>query len=93
LDEKLSTVGAQAAMYRTRVDELNVQLVTLRKVPQAAELSRKLAKKMDEISERLQQVTLQAAGIEGERLTRRVALEDKLAELTLEARRDAVARK
>ncbi len=91
LDEKLQTIQAQVAMYRTRIDELNVQLVTLRRVPQAAELSRKLAKKMDEISDRLQHSTLEAAGVEGERLTRRVALEDRLAELTLESRRDAVA--
>lgn len=91
LDERLSTIGAQITMYRTRVDELNAQLVTLRRVPQAQELSRKLAKKMEEISERLQQATLEAAGVEGQRLTRRVALEDRLAELTLETRRDAVA--
>jgi hypothetical protein len=58
-------------------------------VPQAAELSRNLAKKMGEISDRLQKSTLDAASVEGERLTRRVALEDRLAELTLESRREA----
>jgi hypothetical protein len=91
LDERLSTIGSQIAMYRSRVDELNAQLVTLRRVTQAQELSRKLAKKMEEISEKLQQATLEAAGVEGQRLTRRVALEDRLAELTLESRREAVA--
>ncbi|HVJ22130.1 MAG TPA: OmpA family protein [Polyangiaceae bacterium] len=91
MDERLSTINAQISMYRARVDELNAQLVTLRRVTQAQELSRKLAKKMDEISEKLQQSTLEAAGVEGQRLTRRVALEDRLAELTLETRRDAVA--
>jgi hypothetical protein len=88
LDEKLTTIATQIEMYRGRVDELNAQLVTLRKVPQAAELSRNLAKKMGEISDQLQKSTLAAASVEGERLTRRVALEDRLAELTLEARRD-----
>ncbi len=88
LDEKLTTISTQIEMYRSRVDELNAQLVTLRKVPQAAELSRNLAKKMSEISDRLQKSTLDAASVEGERLTRRVALEDRLAELTLETRRD-----
>lgn len=88
LDEKLATIAAQIEMYRGRVDELNAQLVTLRKVPQAAELSRNLAKKMAEISDKLQKSTLDAASVEGERLTRRVALEDRLAELTLETRRD-----
>jgi hypothetical protein len=80
LDERLATIATQVEMYRARVDELNQQLVTLRRVPQAAELSRNLAKKMAEISERLQKATLDAAGVEGERLTRRVALEDRLAE-------------
>jgi hypothetical protein len=88
LDEKLTTISTQIEMYRSRVDELNAQLVTLRKVPQAAELSRNLAKKMAEISDKLQKSTLDAAGVEGERLTRRVALEDRLAELTLESRRE-----
>lgn len=94
LDERLGTIATQVEMYRARVDELNLQLVTLRRVPQAAELSRNLAKKMTEISDRLQKATLDAAGVEGERLTRRVALEDRLAELTLESRREqAVANK
>jgi hypothetical protein len=88
LDEKLTTISTQIEMYRGRVDELNAQLVTLRKVPQAAELSRNLAKKMAEISDKLQKSTLDAASVEGERLTRRVALEDRLAELTLESRRE-----
>jgi len=88
LDERLTTISTQIGMYRSRVDELNAQLVTLRKVPQAAELSRNLAKKMAEISDKLQKSTLDAASVEGERLTRRVALEDRLAELTLEGRRD-----
>ena len=88
LDEKLTTISTQIEMYRARVDELNAQLLTLRKVPQAQELSRNLAKKMAEISDKLQKSTLDAASVEGQRLTRRVALEDRLAELTLESRRD-----
>ena len=86
LDEKLQTIATQIELYRARVDELSSQLVTLRKVPQAQELSRDLAQKMAEISDKLQKATLSAAGVEGQRLTRRVALEDRLAELTLESR-------
>jgi hypothetical protein len=93
LDEKLETIETQIEMYRERVDELNAQLVTLRRVPQAAELSRNLAKKMAEISDKLQKSTLDAASVEGERLTRRVALEDRLAELTLETRPEVAVAK
>jgi hypothetical protein len=88
LDERLQTIASQVDLYRGRIDELSSQLVALRKVPQAAELSRNLAKKMNEISDQLQKATLHAASIEGERLTHRVALEDRLAELTLESGRD-----
>ncbi len=88
LDERLRTIATQVQMYRARVDELNEQLVTLRRVPQAAELSRNLAQKMAEISDKLQKATLAAASAEGERLTRRVALEDRLAELTLDSQRE-----
>jgi hypothetical protein len=69
--------------YRTRVDELNDQLVTLRKVERAQELSRHLAKKMQEISDRLQKATIESADLQGELMTRRIRVQDRLAELTL----------
>jgi hypothetical protein len=84
LEEKRQTAELQSQTYRVRVDELNVQLVSLRRVPQAQVLSRNLAQKMDEISQRLQKLTLQVADIDGQILAQRVTLEDRLAELTLE---------
>jgi len=83
LQEKRQTAELQSQTYRDRVDELNVQLVSLRKVTQAQVLSRSLAQKMDEISQRLQKLTLQIADIDGQILAQRVTLEDRLAELTL----------
>jgi len=83
LQEKRQTAELQSQTYRDRVDELNVQLVSLRKVTQAQVLSRSLAQKMDEISQRLQKLTLQVADIDGQILAQRVTLEDRLAELTL----------
>ena len=70
-------------VYRTRVDEINVQLVTLRKVPQAARLRAHLAKKMEEISNKLQDSTMQMTDLKGQLMTFRIELQDKLAELTL----------
>ena len=67
-----------------RVDEINIQLVTLRKVPQAARLRRHLAKKMEEISERLQKSTIEMTDLKGQLMTLRIDLQDKLAELHLE---------
>jgi vacuolar-type H+-ATPase subunit D/Vma8 len=83
VEQKLSTLGEQMNEYRTRVDELNEQLVTLRKVERAQDLSRHLAKKMQEISDRLQKATIESADLQGELMTRRIRVQDRLAELTL----------
>lgn len=84
LSERLATISAQSEVYRQRIEEINAQLVSLRRVSQATELSRHLAKKMEEISQRLQKSTIDAADLEAKRLTERVAMEDQLAELTLD---------
>lgn len=92
LGERLSTLQTQSAVYRERIEEINAQLVSLRRVTQASELSRHLAKKMEEISQRLQKSTIEAADLEAKRLTERVAMEDQLAELTLEKRKEIALR-
>jgi hypothetical protein len=92
LGERLETIQAQSNVYRQRIEEINQQLVSLRKVTQAGELSRHLAKKMEEISQRLQRATIDAADLEGQRLTERVAMEDQLSELTLEKRKEVALR-
>jgi len=84
LQEKRETATLQSQTYRERIEELNAQLVSLRKVAQAQGLSHNLAQKMDEISQRLQKLTLQIADIDGQILAERVTLEDRLAELTLD---------
>lgn len=83
VEQRLSTLGDQTAEYRKRVDELNAELVTLRRVKMAQDLSRHLAKKMQEVSELLQKATIRAADLQEELMTRRIRVEDKLAELTL----------
>jgi len=92
LDERLVTIQAQSSVYRERIEEINAQLVSLRRVAQASELSRHLAKKMEEISQRLQKATIDAADLEAKRLTERVAMEDQLSELTLENRKEVALR-
>ncbi|MBW2525374.1 MAG: DUF4139 domain-containing protein [Deltaproteobacteria bacterium] len=89
LKERIEVLGQQLAVYRTRVDEINVQLVTLRKVRQAAKLRRHLSEKMEEISEKLQESTLKMTELEGEMMTQRIELQDKVAELTLKPNKAA----
>ncbi|HEY3500403.1 MAG TPA: DUF4139 domain-containing protein [Polyangiaceae bacterium] len=93
LEERRRTALLQSETYRERIDELNAQLVSLRRVAQAQALSRNLAAKMDEISQRLQKLTLEVADLDGELLKERVALEDRLAELTLKKESSALAAK
>jgi hypothetical protein len=88
IEEKILTLEEQMEVYRTRVDELNVQLVTLKKLPQGEKLRSHLATKMDEISDKLQQATMQLADLKAELMASRIDLQDKLAELTLKDERD-----
>ncbi len=83
LSERQRTLRDQMEMYRTREQELGHQLSRLRKVPQAAKLRTHLSEKMAEISDKLQQATLALSDLSGEQMTIRIALQDKLAELTL----------
>jgi uncharacterized coiled-coil protein SlyX len=83
VEERIALLEQQMAVYRTRVDEINVQLFTLKKVPQAARLRRHLAKKMEEISHKLQQGTMTLSERKGTLMALRIDLQDKLAELRL----------
>jgi hypothetical protein len=82
-EQKIATVAQQMDEYRARIEEINVQLVTLRKVKTASELSRHLAKKMQEMSDRLQTATIRSTDLKEEVMTRRIRVQDELAELTL----------
>lgn len=89
LQEKITTLQEQMGVYRTRVDELNFQLVTLKKLRNGAKLRSHLSKKMEEISELLQSSTMQLADLKAQLMTSRIELQDKLAELTLQEDKDA----
>jgi hypothetical protein len=81
--ERVQTLASQMQVYRQRIDEIHVQLVTLRKVPTAQKLSQHLAKKMEEISQKLQELTVETTDLEGQLMTKRITIQDRIAELTL----------
>lgn len=87
--ERVSTLESQMTTYRERVDEIHAQLVTLRRVTSADKLSRHLAQKMEEISDRLQKATIEVTDLKGKLMTGKVALSDRLAELALEPKKNA----
>ena len=84
LEEKIALVDEQMVVFRQRIDEITVQLATLKTVRGAEKLRSHLIAKMEEISEKLQASTLELTELEGELMTQRIALQDRLAELTLE---------
>ncbi len=83
MQERVQTLASQMQVYRQRIDEIHVQLVTLRKVPTAQKLSQHLAKKMEEISQKLQDLTVETTDLEGQLMTKRITIQDRIAELTL----------
>jgi hypothetical protein len=91
LEERIRVLDDQMSVYRTRVDEINVQLVTLRKVTQAGRLQQHLAKKMEEISDRLQKATIEMTDMQGKIMTLRVELQDAVSDLTLAREEDKPA--
>jgi hypothetical protein len=95
IEEKHTTLAEQMNEYRVRVDEINVQLVTLRKVRTASALSAHLAKKMKEISDRLQKATIRSTDLQEELMACRIRMQDQLADLKLarEAKDQAIAAK
>ncbi|HZO16419.1 MAG TPA: hypothetical protein VFB62_24260 [Polyangiaceae bacterium] len=88
LEERIRTLDEQMTVYRTRVDELNSQLFTLKKVREANRLRQHLSEKMEEISGKLQQATMEITDHKGQLMTLRIELQDRIAELTLAPRKD-----
>jgi hypothetical protein len=88
LMERIATLEDQLVVYRARTDEINGQLVALKKLPQGERLRQHLSDKMEEISDKLQASTMELAELKGQLMTLGVELEDKLAELTLATREE-----
>jgi hypothetical protein len=69
--------------YRTRMDELHGQIVTLQVVKTGGDLMGHLKTKMKEISDRVQKTTIQIVDQEEKIMLARVQFRDMLAELVL----------
>lgn len=90
-DEKILSLRERAAEYRARMDELNDQIVSLRKVKTATALSRNLGEKMKEISDRVQRTTIDIVDHQEKLMLAKVRFQDALAELSLPDAAAAVA--
>jgi hypothetical protein len=86
IEQRISTLREQMQAYRTRMDELHAQVVTLRLVKGGGTLMKNLEKKLSEVSDRLSQATIDLAGYEEKAMLLRIRFQDGVAELSLEGK-------
>ncbi len=84
LAEGITTLHEQMGEYRTRMDELHVQIVTLRAVKTAGPLMGHLEKKLREMSEKLSKATVDVVGLQEQQMIAKIKLQNAVGELTLE---------
>ncbi len=84
IEEHIATLREQQAEYRTRMDELHMQIVTLKAVKSAGPLMTNLEKKLAEISDKVSKAAIDVVAQEEKRMVARVRLQDAVAELSLE---------
>ncbi|MBP6633796.1 MAG: hypothetical protein KBG28_31505 [Kofleriaceae bacterium] len=82
-NDKIVSLRRRLADYRTRMDELHAQLVTLQAVKTGGDLMKHLRAKMKDISDRVQASTIEMVDTEEKVMLARVRFQDQLAELKL----------
>jgi hypothetical protein len=70
--------------YRTRMDELHNQVVTLKLVKSAGPLMTSLEKKLQEVSDRLSKATIDLVAYQEKLMVARIKFQDGVADLSLE---------
>jgi hypothetical protein len=84
LVDKIATLRDEVAEYRGRAGELHAQLVTLKAVKTGGELMASLRKKLDETSDKTQQLTVAIVDAQEQLMLARVKFQNQLAELRME---------
>jgi hypothetical protein len=90
--QAIDTTRANLEDYRARMDELHAQIVTLKAVKSGGSLMRHLRKKLEEVSERVQQSTLDLVARQEKLMTARIEFQNAVSELTLAGSEVAVRR-
>ncbi len=81
--DRITSLRERAVEYRVRMDELQDQIVSLKKVKSAASLQKNLTDKMKDISNRVQQTTIDIVDNQEKLMLAKVRFQDQLAEMTL----------
>ena len=88
IEQKITTMHEQMDEYRARMDELHVQLVSLKAVKTAGPLMQSLEKKLDEVSEKLSKATIDLVSEQEKLMVAKIKFQDGVAELSLEKKKD-----
>jgi soluble cytochrome b562 len=91
LEQRITTSREQMNEYRSRMDELHAQIVTLKLVKSGGPLMQSLEKKMQEVSDRLSKATIDLVAIQEKLMLARISFQDGVAELSLETESQATA--
>jgi len=85
IEQRISGTRDQMAEYRTRMDELHAQIVTLRAVKMTSgNLLTTLERKLADISDKLSKATVAVVGFQEQLMVARIRFQDGVAELSLE---------
>ncbi len=88
LEQRIETTKEQLAEYRTRMDELHVQIVTLKAVKSAGPLMKDLEKKMQETGDKVSKTTIDLVDQQEKLMMAKIRLQDAIAELSLKKDED-----
>jgi uncharacterized membrane-anchored protein YhcB (DUF1043 family) len=91
IEQQINTTREQMQEYRERMDELHAQIVTLTEVKTGAALLKDLQKKMQDISQKVSQATIQLVNLQERLMISRINFQDAVAELSLEDKKPEVA--
>jgi hypothetical protein len=90
-EQRIATLREQNAEYRTRMDELHVQIVSLRAVKTASPIMANLERKLGEVSDRVSRATVDIVEAQEKLMVARIKFQDGVAELSLEPKAAAPA--
>lgn len=83
LEQRVETKREEVNEYRARIDELHMQIFTLKAVKTAGPLMNDLEKKMQEMSNKLTKATIDLVNQQEQLMMAKIRLQDAIAELTL----------
>jgi flagellar biosynthesis chaperone FliJ len=85
IETRIQTTRDQMSEYRTRMDELHAQILTLKMVKSAGPMMANLEKKLSETSDKVSRLTIQVADLQEQAMIARIKFQDLVAELSMDA--------